>query len=455
MVSPFPALHVQPLSGLTFPWLEMSTGLASRWEASFSPDGVAFTMPMLIYWADLKTALQQLLGYSWRDTTVSPSVLRRKLPWQHPFANQLWVRSVSSVKGYQQQARDQAPGVGGGGAGAGFLTNDGPWSSFTYAELLINFWRPPYYVRSDADILDNTGSPQEWLRYVDKHWNMNSQMLSRKDQTFQWRSLAGGAGPPGTVGQLVTHGAYTRKWYQVPEAGLFKTLQDKTPSGLPYNLLYTQSPVTNPVTAGIGGTNYVYPAGSPVGGCINIGEAYVVATAGTTANTDTASLSSTVGITVGMTADGGTFPAGTTVVGVGGASVTLSANAVSSGTYTMVFEDQTKAFMGLPMGTLRIDHADLTPQPLQLPPPLMQIPLFNGGEPISQNQYDVTFNFDFFDPPRGLGEAFRGHNLMPYAGNGLWYSVYAQKDVNAPSGVAGPWTTPFQYMDFRDLFQIL
>ena len=85
----------------------------------------------------------------------------------------------------------------------------------------------------------------------------------------------------------------------------------------------------------------------------------------------------------------------------------------------------------------------------------MQIPLFGGGEAISQQQYDVTFHFDLFDPPPGTqyGTPVKGHNLFPYAGNTLWYPLLSQKD--AKDALTGPKLTPFQYADFTDLFQIL
>jgi hypothetical protein len=104
------------------------------------------------------------------------------------------------------------------------------------------------------------------------------------------------------------------------------------------------------------------------------------------------------------------------------------------------------------MGTLLYEGCEITPQPLQLPPFLMQVGILNGAEPISQVQYDVTFRFVYFDPPRASGGTpFRGHNLMPWARDGLWYHVHSK---GAVTGTATP-TTAFQYSDFRDLFSVL
>lgn len=393
-------LRVWPTSGLSFEWAEMHPGgITSSFDASFGPDGVAQTMLMLIRWEDLSTALQELLGYSWRDTSTNPPILRRKLPWQHPYSAQLWVKSISSVKGVQLQGFQAIVTPGGEGVGVGALANTGPWSIFRYAMLTLNFWRPPYYVRSDFDILDGAGDPQEWLRYVDKHWTLETQMLSREAQGFVWNDAHPG-GTPGSVGQPMAKLGVNRRWYQIPERALFQALSDATPNGIPNNLLYARTTTTNPITSYVrtGGVAADGSAtGLPLPGCVNSPKG------------------------------GGTNDA-----------------------------DLTKRFFGCPMGTLLYLGAEFIPQPLQMPPSLMQIPIFAGNEAIAQQQYDVVFRFQFFDPPPGGTETFRGHNLMPWSGNGLWYAVKSKDGVDGskPAG-ANQATTPFQFADFTDLFQIL
>jgi hypothetical protein len=458
-------------------------------DAELGPEGVGLGLQMLIYWADLNAACQQLLGYSWRDpgpgtqvlsgtivfvsqgppkmsvTTGAPHglttgttvtiagvlgavevngtwiitvtdpthfdvqgtaanpyisggtwqsqaniatpVLRRKIPWQHPFWRQLFVRKITKVQGVQQVGKQYQPfnldGTPMTGIGKGNNTNYGPYTAYNFALLTLSFWRPPYYVRTDADIIDEFGNPQEWLRYVSKTWQSESQMLSRESGAFSWAPgqawggvgpSAGGAPVPGSVGQVVSHEKISRRWFQIPEQAVFEIIAEYgTPDGLPQNLMVTQTKTTNPVT------QFVYPVGSPIKGCVN----------------------SPYG---GGIAD------------------------------ESVFGDDLR-FFGCSMGTLRLDGIDLISQPLQLPPYLMQIPVLATNEALSQQQYDVVFHFDYFDPPRNPAicalNGYRGHNLLPWAGDGLWYM--ATSPLNVAGGTAK--TTMHQFADFHDLFSIL
>ncbi len=475
---PYPDLIQYNQSNLRFPWAFYEVGDGS-FDANLSTTGgVALGAQMLIYWSDLCTAVTALLGYSWRDgssntggtgsvvnaTNATPIVvttgtphglssgtnvtiagatsntavngtwaitvlsdttfsvpttgngafsggattwtatatnarLKRVLPWQHPYWNQLWVRSISKVQGIRNEGNsftdpEDIFGPFAGGAGAGYSPNTGPWSEYRLALLHVQFWRPPYYVRSDQDILDSKGQPQEWLRYVDKNWQVNTQMLARGGQQFKWSAGQGtvsaqSSGFPGSVGQKISHLKVKRKWYEIPEQCLFQQSQDQTPQGLPQNLQYTQTATTNPIT------NYVYAAGQPICGCVN----------------------SPIG--------GGTT------------------------------DTQNLRLFGCHMGTLMLEGVEITPKPLQLPPYLMYIPFFNNSEPISQQQYDVTFHFDLFDPPRAdniiANTALRGHNLMPWPGDAMWYGVESQNNV----GGSGQKGTPLMYADFSDLWKVL
>lgn len=473
MNSPLPDLQIHPSSGLSFAWAEYHEDNSPSFTASLSSDGsggqgVGVALTMLINWFDLCTACQEILGYSYRP---SAGLLNRIIPWQHPYWNQLYARSISSVHGIQLQGTSQSNpddnfNVAGGGMGPGAPINTGPWTEYSLAKLVISFWRPPYYIRTDADIVVN-GVRQEWLRYVDKFWEVNTQMLSREGNTF---GFSGGQGLDGrqfqgAVGQPVAHLKLKKTWYQVPEQCLFQPLVDATLNGLPHNQLYTQTATTNPITG------YTYPAGSPITFCVN---------------------SPSTGIATDNIA-----------------------------------EDR---FFGCIIGTLRYDGCEFTPIPLQLPPYLMNIPAFEGNEAISQVQYNVTFHFDLFIPPGinasqvntvgsisivnpgtayvvapavtitpvgagagatavavldGAGHViliritnpgagyttgatvaiaagpgvtatatasvittarpsnWAGHNLMPYSGNGLWYAVQSQQP---------PITTPLQYACLQNLF---
>ena len=98
---PAPALQIHGSSGLSFPWAEPHhDGVKGSSSHTFGPDGVTAVMKMYIYWDDLQDALQELLGYSWREPPVTlggSPILRRSLPWQHPVFNQLYVKRSQSV----------------------------------------------------------------------------------------------------------------------------------------------------------------------------------------------------------------------------------------------------------------------------------------------------------------------------------------------------------------------
>lgn len=485
MASPFPELKVHPLSGLTIPWAEIHPdGKTSSSDGKFGEDGAVYAMNILIKWEDMPGALPEILGFSYRGI-MSPGetiefALNRILPWQHPFFNQLYARNITGIKGLRLEGSSvDLLGAFLGGHGEGAKVNLGPWSEFTYAQLTVQFWRPPYAIRSDSDVTIDSVR-HEHLRYVDRNWQVATQMLSREGSTFMFSSGQGssleGQYFAGSVGQPIIRTKLKRTWYQIPEYCLFKLNQDSTASGVPHNLLYTQTQTINPITS------YVYPAGSPIVGCVN-------SPRGGGTNDDTESL----------------------------------------------------RFFGMRMGTLLYEGATITPRPLHLPPYLMSIPGFANNEPICQVQYDVTFEFSVFDPPRvpaitgtvlwaafedgGCGyeripdlvfdpppeggtqatgvvtatatcgnnnaglkllliritnggsgylvapgmkfiggnpetpavgkckigntqipDSWRGHNLMPFSGNGFWYAVQSQTP---------PITTPFQYADFTDLFKVI
>lgn len=482
MPSPLP-LQVHPNSGLLFPW-----AFTGSFNLHLTDQGVGWAETMMIYWEDLEDAIVALLGYSWRDTstvaTLGFPTLRRKLPWQHPYFNQLWVQGISEVRGLRMQGTNQTspPEDGGhdfqtpgGGAGVGTPLNFGPWTNYERALLVIQFHRPPYFVRSDADIVDpNTGYQQEWLRYVDKHWSLSTQVLTSGVGRFLWAGSPSNSGTagyanglPGSVGQVVQHQRLSRTWYQIPEAALFNTAQDATPNGQAVGVVYQSTSVYNPITG------YYHQGGliNPIANCVNspIGGGLIQLEGTTTAGSAVVTMASTAGLHgMGGGYDGdmvfGTgIRTGTSVVSVvANTSVTLSVAATASGTVTLGFisdYDVANRLFGCRMGTLRYDGVELIPRPLQLPPYLMQIPIFAGNEAISQQQYDVRVMFDIFDPPRAQmtsgsypGGAARGHNLMPFSGNGMWYPVNSQQ--GADGTLNPPFLTPHPYADLTDIFQI-
>lgn len=487
MPSPLP-LNFYPQSGLTFSWA--FTGDSNM---SLGPDGAFWTERMQINWYELQTAITELLGFSYRDAStvglLGVPQLRRNLPWQHPYFNQLYVHSISNIYGLRMQGTNsqsvgpQFIGHNGGGVGAGTPINLGPWTEYERANIDIKFWRPPYMILSDSAVRNTaTGLQQEWLRYVDRHWSMSSQILTREGSNFVWSGSPANSGQsgyttglPGNVGQPVFHQKVSRKWYQIPEAAIFQTGQGilgttqlGLPNGQARNLMYAATAVYNPITGYRYGGNYMTPiintVNSPIGG----GLISLVGT--TTAGSAVITMPSTAGLTArsstydGDAVFGAGIPTGASIVSiVNNTSITITQQAYQTGTvsvYAISDADEANRMFGAWMGTLRYDNVTVTERPLQLPPYLMLIPIIASNEAISQVQYDVEFHFDLFDPPRpqlgsgsyAAGNA-RGHNLLPWSGNGLWYPVNSRKD--ASNGVTGPFVTPFGYSDFTDLFQIL
>lgn len=480
LAHPAPSLQFQPLSGLNFPWAEQHPdpvyGSSSH---TFGPDGVTVAMKMYVYWDHLAIAIQQLLGYSWRDpTTLTPRGtpwLRRKLPWQHPIWNQLYVKRISEVRGIRQQGKEfqsillaaiRGAGSGVPFGGDGVLPNLGPHTDFFLAELTLHFWRPPYYVRSDLAVVSpETGNPQEWLRYVSKSWEVSLNMLSREGAIFEW--LPGIKPPsssnyfPGSVGQAVTHLRLSRTWYQVPEQALFSSVAGGTPDGLPRNMVYTQTGVENPLSkfdaalprtqTTFTQTNYTTNTTHP-----STGTTASFSTQTTTTNpsaTTTTLATTTPNASQLRAAAGYIYPASSPIGGC--VNAPIGGGFAVDGVGNWVDNTTASRFFGCYTGTLRFDGVTFTPQPLQLPPDLMLIPRLGTVEALAQQQYDVTFHFDLFDPSPGnsYGSPVRGHNLMPFSGNGLWYPVLSQKDVN--NSTVGPKLTPFMYADLTDLFFIL
>lgn len=473
---PAPNLRYHLGSGLNFPWAEYHPdGTQGSSAYTFGPDGVMVAMRMLCYWDSLldpdpfANALVQLLGFSYRDpsrsTVKGTPWLRRVTPWQHPIWNQLYVKRISEVRGIRLNGtlrRFSITSQTGPGAGAPY--NTGPWTDFFLADLTIQFWRPPYYVRSDASILSAPPerSPREWLRYTSKNWEMQLNMLSRENSTFQWLQ---GVKPTsnsspyftGAVGQPVCHFRVSRTWYQIPEQALFNTVADGSTDGLPDNVVYTRTAVENPLSRfekALGSTLTTFNTNTTttLTGTTN--------TTITTTRTTQTIQTTAPGNSAIIAATGYVYPTRSPIGGCVNAPIGGGAAADAMGNWV----DMTAAsrLFGCYTGTLRFDGVTFTPQPLQLPPDLMQIPRINAIESLSQVQYDVTFHFDLFDPPSSNsyvsignpgGTPIKGHNLFPYAGNGLWYPILSQRD--AQDGTSGPKLTPFMYADLTDLFYIL
>jgi hypothetical protein len=261
----FPLLDVHPSGpdgGLSIPWSEHvgRSGFAVS-DASLGADGVVMGMVIWVYWDDLATACQQILGYSWRDLAPGFPRLKRKLPLQNPYWTQLWATRLVKVQGVQPTGKVDD------------FAQAGPVASYNYAIVTIQFTRPKYSILADADVpvwIGPTEAPnqfQEWERFTDRHWSPSVQMLSREGQQFRFAEgpaspggrYGGGDGIAfaGSVGTKVPRLKLQRRWYQIPEKAIYDV------NGFPTAMMYTQTPI---VAAG--------PTALPLLGTVNNDEIF-------------------------------------------------------------------------------------------------------------------------------------------------------------------------------------
>jgi hypothetical protein len=322
VADPYPILTIHSTSGLTFPWAFYTGPTGSAGDANFGHGGCAAAELMLIRFEDFGVALQQLIGYSWRDASTTPPRLRRVLPFKHPFYTNLWCTRVVKVEGLKPDGL--------------FVDTYGPFETYKILRLTLQFSRPSYAVLPDNAILDMSGNPQEWLRYTDRLWQPEIEVYSREGTQFRFTE---GTGPtattpaaqyPGSIGLPIPKARLARRWYQLPEFGVYNV------DGFPNNVLKD------------------YLTGAIL--CETLNDA---------------------------------------------------------------------TFFGIPAGCLRYVAPEIIPQPLPLPPGLMQL----AGNEYFQLQYDVVFHFVWFDPPLGPGATTRGHNTVPWADT-FWYKATSVQSGN-------------------------
>ncbi len=227
MSSPVPDLQIQPNSGLTIPWAEFISRAGSTSDASFGADGTVLGMNILVYWTDIETAIQQLLGYSYRDTSAGAgnTVLRRILPFQHPLWNQLWCTRIAKIHNVQFTGKE----VGLVSEVTGVSSDS--VSTYTLALLTLQFTRPEYPVLTDSQITGENGQQQEWLRYVDRLWMPSVQVISQEGNQFTFRDgTPAGRKFQGSAGIAIGQVSLTRRWHQLPEQAVYNS------DGFPQNL---------------------------------------------------------------------------------------------------------------------------------------------------------------------------------------------------------------------------
>lgn len=404
-------LQLQPGSGLTSPWAEYLSVGQNTSQTSMGPDGVTQGMGLLCYWRDLEAICQNLLGYSWRNTrapasiatasNASPIVITTSLDHlltsgdvvtvsgvaTNTNANGSWVVTVLSATTF---SLNDSITSGAGGTGGNFirssLQRNLPWRHPKWSQL----WCTRI---SQVQGLQWTGKKLEPVPAFDKAGIIigspaSEYTLALLSLQFERPNYVVLSDDQITEGQ--EYRRYLDRYWQTSiqmlsrEGSAFKwaegNLNTDTPAG-PRPGFFKGSVGQKLAHHKIKRTWYQLPEQAIY--------------------------------------DANGFPA----------ILARYAGCVNS-----------IDFLGFPAGTLLMEPADITPQPLQLPPELMQ--LFSEGV---QLQCNVTFNFDYFDPPLGTGATTRGHNTMPWSGDGKWYKVTSQ---------IGNYT-PFVTKDFYSLFRII
>lgn len=365
----FPLLDVHGDSGLTFPWTEFVSKRGNVATLNTGHAGVNATMDIIIRYDDLEDAIKEILGYSERVAAGDSFVLSRKVPFKHQRFPQLWCTRITRATGLKfsgKTIRNIGPHVG-------------TFAKHDYVMLSLLFTRPQYSVLSDDDIVVN-GERREWMRYLDRVWKPNVEILTREGSTFKFKlnpnfdpagtlPMPEGTEFQGALGQRLPRLRLSRKWHQLPVNAVYDS------NGFPKALVYDPDNFNNP-------------------------------------------------------------------------DPTVDAPGIRLGSVN------SQVFLGHPIGTLLYAGVEIAPRQLPMPQNLMNL---GFGESVYE-QLDVTFHLDYFDPPRGKLKdtnqfiTQRGHNLMPWSGDGRWYPVLTKGYDDADDDFLMP---PFFEFDFRDLFTIL
>lgn len=231
--APYPELtfHGPGTNHLPFKWAELVTPHGGSYNSSHSNSGCSASTEIIIEYQDLELAIGSLVGYSQviRDKGTGDAIrLSRNLPWQHPKWLGLWCTRITSATGYQALGKTQAL--------------QGPVALDSYVKLGLEFTRPPYPILSDADVArvvrqDGTNYYPEWNRFTDRLWTPSVEMISRQQGSLMFiEGSKRGGRFMGAIGYPISKVGLQRRWYQIPESGIYNS------SGLPVPMI--KDPVT-------------------------------------------------------------------------------------------------------------------------------------------------------------------------------------------------------------------
>lgn len=201
-----PDLVIQPGSDLTIPWREFISKSGVTSDSQWKTDGSQAQMTIDVYWSDRAQAIQEILGYPYRNG----GSLARQLPMRHPDWVWLYAINVTSLRGidWRGKVADE---------GNNPLTQAGSYSEYGLARITINFGTLPYDVFAD-------GETDEWDRFVIKTSKPASEMVSMDRGAYAFID-----GPPGTKGatfkgqmnRRVSRSTVVWQWINVPTDLIF------------------------------------------------------------------------------------------------------------------------------------------------------------------------------------------------------------------------------------------
>jgi hypothetical protein len=374
-------------------WWHGESGYGSE-EISFGPDGMHAGCIIIIRWIDLFVAIQALLGYSYRDTSALNtsgvgSTGLSVLRRVIPWQHPLY-NQLYCTRIVKFEGMEPIGNTGQPNKIGPTLapTTAGPYPVYNYAKLYLEFTRPPYPVLCDSYIQDANGFQQEWLRYTDRNWDKSVETLNKPGQTFKY-----------TDGLAAVRGASYNYSFS---SRLVKFLVKRRWYQIPQEAVYdgaTELPVN-------------------IGFDDNLTDAQAIACQG---------------------------PGGTGRLGC--ILQTVNSNVDNNGNPLPFFGGVAQCY--------RYVDFKVHQRPLQLPPELMGLTYIANGISneyrYNQQQVDVEFFFEYFQPPPGKNATVFGHNCRPWS-DGRWYRV---QSLVQPATTPPIYNYEFPPWNLYNLWQIL
>jgi hypothetical protein len=192
--------------GLSVRYQELGVREGDSPAASLDTETMATTRRLIVDWADIQTAMQQLIGFSYLDAN---NKLHRYLPQRDWEYKGLWAGKVTRTQGLGWKQL--------------YTAEYGAGNSFKKASLDVTFLPRPYRLLDDAELASVGGN--EFLRYVEIETTSDASYLSLpQNGELKWSEPPGrdvATKPfPGNVGIIVGALTYTLRWHQIPDLGL-------------------------------------------------------------------------------------------------------------------------------------------------------------------------------------------------------------------------------------------